>query len=114
MRRVRRRPHQLTLWVDSLWSDATTRVTDWTNPCPADGNGGGCTHAFACRGNANVPVKFNLTVMRRADQGLVDIVVSFADASCSAKLECTHDPEGKEPVQLVFGSVLGVDTTDPA
>jgi hypothetical protein len=53
---------------------------------------------IACVENADVPVVFNLTVMRNARQGFFDIAVEFDDIFCSAKLDCRpaflHDGDG--------------------
>ncbi|MFO0747360.1 MAG: hypothetical protein U1F43_17085 [Myxococcota bacterium] len=46
-----------------------------------------------CVENADVPVTFDLTILRAARQGFFDVAVEFADVFCSAKLDC-QDADG--------------------
>lgn len=66
-----------------------------------------CTINKACVENSDVPVEFNLTVMRDANQGFFDIAVEFDDIFCSAKLDCKaallHDAEGNRAATAVVG-----------
>jgi len=75
----------LTLTVDALYSGAggVTPVPagEWVDPGPM-------TRDVTCVANADVPVTFDITVLRAAEQGFFDISVDFSDVFCSAKLDC--------------------------
>ncbi|HRE88129.1 MAG TPA: hypothetical protein PK095_03230, partial [Myxococcota bacterium] len=67
------------------------------------------TQPATCLPNADTRVSFDLTVMRRAEQGFFDIAVSFEDVFCSAKFDCCYDdngdgcaPDGSEDIELLF------------
>jgi len=64
----------------------------WRDPGPM-------TRTATCLPNADVPVTFDVTVARRAEQGFFDVAVSFADVFCSAKLDCV-DADG-DPLLLL-------------
>jgi len=59
--------------------------TTYRNPCPADSP---CALAFPCLANEDVQVTFDLTILRRAEQGFLDVAVNFRDVFCSAKYDC--------------------------
>lgn len=106
--------HTVTLELVGLYlgDDGTDPIdTDaYVNPCPV---GDGCTQPATCVDNADVPVTFTLTVMRRASQGFFDIAVNFSDLFCSAKFDCKRDVDGVEtPLLLAFDPSTGerVDT----
>jgi outer membrane protein assembly factor BamB len=61
---------------------------DYVNPCPAPD---GCRETVTCRPNADIPVDFDLTLMRSAEQGFFDLAVEFEDIFCSAKVDCARD-----------------------
>ena len=67
---------------------ALTDPTDFKNPAPA---GSPVFVDRTCLPNADVPVTFDLTVMRRANQGFFDVAVNFEDLFCSAKIDCERD-----------------------
>jgi len=82
---------------------------DYKNPCGHEDNGnhdgfGACQQAFECRANEDVGVSFDLTVLRRASQGFLDVAISFDDIFCSAKVDCQYD-DG--PIELLHHPVLG-------
>ena len=81
----------------------TLAVGDYVNPCPA---GEPCTLERPCSENADTEVTFNLTIMRRANQGFFDIAVNFEDVFCSAKLDCVptllHRPDGTRDLTAVL------------
>ncbi len=52
---------------------------------------GPLTHTVVCVENADVPIQFDVTLMRPAQQGFFDIAVSFDDVFCSAKFDCCND-----------------------
>ncbi len=90
-------------------------MSEYVNPCPASSP---CRQEIVCRENADVPVTFNLTVMRDADQGFFDIAVNFSDLFCSAKFDCRDDDN--QPISLLhdcngdradFTAVLAVACT---
>jgi hypothetical protein len=78
----------------------------YVNPCGVEGGNfdgfGPCQQSVECRENTDTPVRFDLTVLRRANQGFFDVAVNFDDVFCSAKLDCISDPPG-----LVFDPVSG-------
>ncbi|MCC6624967.1 MAG: hypothetical protein IT385_27215 [Deltaproteobacteria bacterium] len=87
----------------------------YVNPCPADDP---CLVERPCRANADTQVAFDLTIMRRANQGFFDVAVTFADVFCSAKLDCVpellHRPEGGPrdlTAVLAFACTSGADET---
>jgi len=55
---------------------------------------------FACADNADVLVTFDVTVLRPAGQGFVDVSVNFNNIYCSAKFDCEKEPG--EPIELLF------------
>jgi len=75
------------LEVDGLPLDAAA----WMNPAPADD---ALSRDFVCVADQDVPVQFDLTVARAAQQGFFDVAISFSDVFCSAKLDCKKDVEG--------------------
>lgn len=72
----------------------------WFNPCPLDNR---CELYAPCVENADTPVTFNLTIMRSANQGFFDVAVRFDQVYCSAKIDCSYDHFGLEPVRLLHG-----------
>jgi hypothetical protein len=108
-------PHTVTLELVSR-SDAggVLPETDWRDPTPV-------ALEVDCVENADVPVTFNLVVMRRANQGFFDIAVTFEDVFCSAKFDCLerdflHNPAtGERDTTLVFAFAcaagVGEETT---
>jgi|GEM_PF-1461376 len=102
--------HTVTLWLETL--AVTGQVgpllpgADYQDPCPR-----GCALQATCVENADTPVTFNITVMRRADQGFFDIGVTFDNVFCSAKVDCTdgsgaplallHHPDTGERAETV-------------
>ncbi|MCA9515435.1 MAG: hypothetical protein KC635_10860 [Myxococcales bacterium] len=45
-----------------------------------------------CAPNGDTPVRFDVAVMRPANQGFFDVAVSFEDVFCSAKYDCDGEP----------------------
>jgi hypothetical protein len=84
------------LFIDSAWSGGD-RIEDFESPCDPF-----CELTATCVENQDVPVVFNLTLMRQAQQGFFDIGVKFGDIFCSAKLDCAYDASGNEPVELLY------------
>ncbi len=81
--------HTVTLWLDGLYTGteaAPVLLPDYQDPCPT-----GCALQTTCQENADTPVTFNITVMRRAQQGFFDIGVDFDNIFCSAKVDCLTD-----------------------
>jgi hypothetical protein len=84
--------------TDNILDDQLTssdEAPDFNNPCP---RGAPCVLAVPCEENRDTAVTFNLTIMRRADQGFFDIAVNFEDIFCSAKLDCQYTTG---PIQLL-------------
>ncbi len=78
-----------------------------------------------CVENADVPVTFDITLARRAEQGFFDVAVQFSDIFCSAKLDCEtasggdlellHNAAGARDMTVVMGfactgSITGTPT----
>lgn len=57
------------------------------------------TRLVPCVADADTPVVFDITIMRRAEQGFFDIAVGFSDVFCSAKFDCRADDGG--PIELL-------------
>ena len=102
-----RNPHTVELELVSL-ADATHTLSspgDFANPAPV-GRPIVLTNIM-CEENADVPVVFDLTIMRAAKQGFFDIAVNFDDIFCSAKLDCKdellHNEAGERDTTVVFG-----------
>jgi len=66
-------------------------TADFDNPCPAPE---GCVVETTCRANADTQVKFDLVVIRAANQGFFDVAVDFEDIFCSAKFDCENETGG--------------------
>lgn len=90
----------VTIWVDGIYGADGDDLGDWRDPCE-----GGCSLRRECAENADTAVDFNLTVMRRAQQGFFDIAVEFQDIFCSAKVdvvdELLHDQGVRGPTAVV-------------
>ncbi|TNF28628.1 MAG: hypothetical protein EP329_17545, partial [Deltaproteobacteria bacterium] len=52
------------------------------------------SRTVTCVADADVPVAFDVALMRPAQQGFFDIAISFDDIFCSAKLDCCDDVDG--------------------
>ena len=50
------------------------------------------TQTVTCRQDADVAVRFDVALMRPAEQGFFDVAVSFDDIFCSAKFDCAASP----------------------
>jgi len=99
-----RATHTVTLWIDGLYSpdgDGYVDTGDYRNPCAF-----GCSLAADCRANADVPVAFNITMLRRAEQGFFDLAVRFDDVYCSAKADSCVAATGAPIEQLYNESGL--------
>ncbi len=86
----------------NILDDQDTEVDgnpDFQNPCTA---GEPCILDFPCIENADTLVEFNLTVLRRAEQGFFDIAVNFEDVFCSAKVDCVD--ANNDPITLLHDS----------
>lgn len=98
------RENSVTVWVDSL-RDTAGAIIDpngadgWRDPCVD-----GCTLDVVCGENRDVPVTFDLTILRDANQGFFDVAVTFDDLFCSAKVDC-QDDDG--PLELLFNPATG-------
>jgi len=65
----------------------------------ADGHGP-CQLVVDCIENRDMPVVFNINIMRDADQGFFDVAVNFEDIFCSMKIDTCYD--GQKPIELLF------------
>jgi hypothetical protein len=55
-------------------------------------------------------VTFNFTIMGQADQGFFDVAVNFDAIFCSAKVDCTYDDAGNDPIELLHDPATGERT----
>ncbi|MBL8787661.1 MAG: IPT/TIG domain-containing protein, partial [Deltaproteobacteria bacterium] len=78
--------HTVTLVLNALYdeNDGLIAATSYRNPTPI-------SLPVTCLPNRDVPVSFDLVILRDARQGFFDIAVNFADLFCSAKLDCEDD-----------------------
>jgi len=109
----------VTLTLTSLSDvDGPVAVGSYMNPTPV-------SREVACLDNRDVPVTFDITLARRANQGFFDVAVQFDDIFCSAKLDCEtasgadlellHDSGGARDMTVVMGfactgSITGTPT----
>ncbi len=96
--------HAVHLAVDTLYDATNQPLADWQNPCPGIAP---CKLNVTCEENADTPVSFNLTIMRAAQQGFFDVAVNFDAIFCSAKVDCTYDAAGNEPIELLHDPATG-------
>jgi hypothetical protein len=82
-------PNTVALTLNSLTDDAGNPIpeTDYQNPCPA---GGPCELQVVCQENVDVPVVFNLTILRDLGAGFLDVAINFDEVLCSAKVDCAY------------------------
>ena len=85
--------HTVTLVLDALYAGAELDTSTYENPTPV-------SLEVDCLENRDVPVRFDITLMRQADQGFFDVAVQFEDIFCSAKLDCQNDAGGD--LELLF------------
>jgi hypothetical protein len=108
--------HTITLTLVDLYTDTPPvpmLTTDYQNPCPVGSTD--CQMTVECKENADVPVTFNIAVMRRARQGFFDVAVNFDDVFCSGKVDCLPNPflhnpatgERDDTVIAAFGCTAG-------
>ncbi|PKN56915.1 MAG: hypothetical protein CVU56_13820 [Deltaproteobacteria bacterium HGW-Deltaproteobacteria-14] len=86
--------------------DGEVPTSSYMNPTPV-------IREVDCVENADVPVRFDITLARRAEQGFFDVAVQFSDIFCSAKLDCEnadhsdlellHGPGGERDLTVVLG-----------
>ncbi|MFT7581678.1 MAG: hypothetical protein ACI9MR_003356, partial [Myxococcota bacterium] len=89
----------LDLYEDQAGSDVIIPRDTYRNPSPIYLD-------IECKENADVPVVFNLVVLRDAEQGFFDIAVNFDDVFCSAKLDCEQAPG--QPLELLHNPSTGL------
>ena len=64
-----------------------------------------CVKNVTCKANSDTQARFDLTVMRAANQGFFDIAVNFEDVFCSAKFDCKSGAPGNlTPLKLLFAN----------
>ena len=93
----------VTLTLTALYDAAgLVPVGTYMNPTPI-------SRQATCVENTDVPVQFDITLARQADQGFFDVAVQFDDLFCSAKFDCEL-PSG-EPIELLFNAAGQRDDT---
>jgi hypothetical protein len=109
-------PNSVYLTLDGI--DAPTPLAsgvDFVNPCPASAP---CVQTANCLENQDTLISYNLTVMRRANQGFFDVAVNFSDIFCSGKVDCNpallHDSNAARARTTVaaFACTSGADLDD--
>jgi hypothetical protein len=93
----------VTLTIDSI--TGPSGGLDYIDPCAAPHAPNGCVLTAQCAENGDTPVRFDLTVMRQANQGFFDVAVTFDDIFCSAKVDCV-DNDG--PLELLHHPLSGL------
>ena len=100
-------PHSVELTIENVRADGRDLIdpVDWQNPAPV---GSPIRQIdITCVENADVPVVFDVTVLRAARQGFFDIMVEFDDIFCSAKVDCQdrllHNGDGDRDATVVVG-----------
>jgi hypothetical protein len=93
--------HTVTLVLNALYDENNEPIDadSYRNPTPI-------SMPVTCLPNRDVPVNFDLVILRDAQQGFFDIAVSFDDLFCSAKLDC-EDDEGNDLHLLHDGDKRG-------
>jgi len=93
-------PNHVALTIDTLHGPGGVPLTaaEWRDPT-ADAP---LTRDVVCLPDADVPVVFDVTVARPAQQGFFDVAVSFGDVFCSAKVDCEDD--AGDALELVHGA----------
>ena len=86
----------------SVAAGPLTAGIDFANPAPA---GAPLELRALCVADADVAVRFDLTVARAARQGFFDVAIAFDDLFCSAKLDCQKD--GGAPLTLLANPLTG-------
>jgi hypothetical protein len=93
-------------------SGVTGAALAFQNPT-SPGTAGALTRTFACVEGADVAVRFDVTLMRPAQQGFFDIAVNFNNIFCSAKLDCCDDANASgtcerpgEDIALLFNGAV--------
>ncbi|PKN59193.1 MAG: hypothetical protein CVU56_01565 [Deltaproteobacteria bacterium HGW-Deltaproteobacteria-14] len=112
-------PNKVYLTLTGLYAGAggATEI-----PASSYDNPGELSRSAVCLPNADVPVTFDLTLARQANQGFFDIAVAFSNVFCSAKLDCVdqdgapllllHDGDGARARTVVLGLACTADTAD--
>lgn len=118
-------PNAIAITIDGIYTISGRLVdnVDWLPTCTAADP---CFQYVECLPDGNVLVEFNILVMRSANQGFFDIAVKFDDVFCSAKVDCTYDAAGTQPIMAVhhegqevqtavvgLACTAGPDTADP-
>jgi len=107
------------VWVVGLYRDdvadagvfasgASTGITATPITFENPTRGGPLTQVVTCRPNADQAARFDVTIMRGAQQGFFDVAVDFNDVFCSAKFDCTagnllFDAQGIRERTFVLG-----------
>jgi len=75
--------------------DVVVDAASYDNPGPI-------SRDVTCLADRDVPVTFDVTLVRAATQGFFDVTITFDDIFCAAKLDC-EDPDG-DPIALLSDS----------
>ncbi len=93
-------PNAIAITIDGIYT-INGRLEDDVDWLPTCTVADPCFQYVECLPDGNVLVEFNILVMRSANQGFFDIAVKFDDVFCSAKVDCTYDAAGTEPIMAV-------------
>lgn len=98
--------HTVKLWVVGVYAGPVTATGEFAGgsgvgvvgtalPFENPSATGPLLKTAECRPNADTPVRFDVAIMRPAEQGFFDIAVNFNDIFCSAKFDCcTENTQG--------------------
>jgi len=92
-------PNTARLWVVGVYAEAVTSEGEFAAGDPSGVSGtplafadptadGPLALEVPCAPNSDTPVRFDVTLVRPAQQGFFDVAVSFDDVFCSAKFDC--------------------------
>ncbi|HRE88470.1 MAG TPA: hypothetical protein PK095_04945 [Myxococcota bacterium] len=94
--------HSVRLWVAGLFEEPVAEVGAFGSGSDLAGSLeyidptalGPLVQPATCVDNGDTPVRFDVAVMRPANQGFFDVAVTFEDIFCSAKFDCCGDENG--------------------
>jgi len=77
-----------------IYPGVVSNPGEYADPAPGGGlpfqNPGLLSRTVTCTENEDARVTFDVSILRPAGQGFIDLVVNFSDVFCSAKYDCSH------------------------
>jgi len=112
-------PNSVEVRLIGLYADPVTDIGAHGSAAPAGALSaqlpGRLTQEVICEANSDHPLRFDVTILRPAQQGFVDIAVNFNDLHCSAKYDCgaedlLFDGASRSTTHILGFVCLGSDT----